>query len=73
MAGGWGWHLLKGDATNWLIHFGIGLLLMTPILALAHLGGLARDRDRLTLRYCWIAILLIACALLIGLLLESKR
>lgn len=73
MAGGWLWHLIRGDTTNWLINTGIGLLLLTPIVALVHLAWLARDWERLTARYCGIALVLVVVAVLIGLFLHSGR
>jgi uncharacterized membrane protein len=73
MAVGWLWHVLRGDATNWLITLGLGLLLLTPLLALAHLAWLAKPLDRLAARYSIIALLLLALAVLIGLLLEHTR
>ncbi len=73
MALGWAWHLARGDQTNWLITLGLGLLLLTPLLALAHLAWLAKPLDSLTARYSGIALLLLTLAVLIGLLLERTR
>ncbi|MCS7190302.1 MAG: hypothetical protein NZ843_01725 [Fimbriimonadales bacterium] len=73
MAAGWIWHLLRGDQTNWVINAGIGLLLLTPLLALAHLAWLVRARDRVAARYSWIALALLTVAVIIGLLLQPKR
>ncbi len=73
MAMGWAWHLMRGDERNWLIDAGLGLLLLTPLLALAHLAWLARERDRLAARYGWIALALLALAVLIGLLIQGLR
>jgi uncharacterized membrane protein len=73
MALGWAWHVLRGDQTNWLITLGLGLLLLTPLLALAHLAWLAKPLDRLAARYSIIALLLLALAVLIGLLLGRAQ
>lgn len=73
MASGWLWHLIRGDPSNWLIHTGIGLLLVTPIIALVHLAWLAREWERTTARYCGIALALVVAAVLIGLFLHSGR
>lgn len=73
MAAGWIWHLIRGDQTNWIINAGIGLLLLTPLLALAHLAWLAHAQDRLAARYSWIALALLTVAVAIGLLLQPKR
>jgi uncharacterized membrane protein len=73
MALGWVWHALRGDQTNWLITLGLGLLLLTPLLALAHLAWLAKSLDRLAARYSIIALLLLALAVLIGLLLGRAQ
>ena len=73
MALGWVWHVLRGDQTNWLITLGLGLLLLTPLLALAHLAWLAKPMDRLAARYSVVALILLALAVLIGLLLERLR
>lgn len=68
MALGWGWHLLRKDQTNWLITTGIGLLLLTPLLALAYLGWLVRASDSRTARYSWLALVLLGAAVAVGLL-----
>lgn len=73
MALGWVWHLLRNDQTNWLITLGLGLLLLTPLLALAHLAWLAKPLDRLAARYSVIALLLLTLAVIIGILLERTR
>jgi uncharacterized membrane protein len=73
MALGWVWHVLRGDQTNWLITLGLGLLLLTPLLALAYLAWLAKSLDRLAARYSIIALLLLALAVLIGLLLGRAQ
>lgn len=73
MAAGWVWHLIRGDETNWVINLGIGLLLLTPLLALAHLAVLVGARDRLAARYSWIALALLAAAVAVGLLLQTER
>jgi uncharacterized membrane protein len=67
------WHVLRSDQTNWLITLGLGLLLLTPLLALAHLAWLAKPLDRLTARYSIISLILLALAVLVGLLLERMR
>ncbi|MCX7926209.1 MAG: hypothetical protein N2554_10425 [Fimbriimonadales bacterium] len=73
MAIGWLWHLARGDERNWVIDAGVGLLLLTPLLALAHLAWLAKERDRLAARYSWIALTLLGFAVLLGLLIERLR
>ncbi|MCS7209005.1 MAG: hypothetical protein NZ874_05470 [Fimbriimonadales bacterium] len=73
MALGWAWHLLRGDETNWLINAGVGLLLLTPLLGLAHLAWLVRERDRRAARYSWVALVLLALAVLTGLLMQRAR
>jgi len=73
MALGWVWHLIRGDQTNWLINLGIGLLLLTPLAALAHLAWLAKERDRLAARYSWIALALLGVAVLVGLAIQGVR
>jgi uncharacterized membrane protein len=73
MAVGWVWHVLRSDQTNWLITLGLGLLLLTPLLALAHLAWLAKPMDRLAARYSIISLILLALAVLVGLLLERTR
>lgn len=73
MTVGWGWHLMRGDQTNWLINLGLGLLLLTPLAALAHLAWLAKERDRLAARYSWMALVLLGVAVLIGLALQGLR
>ncbi len=73
MAVGWVWHLIRGDERNWLIDAGLGLLLLTPLLALAHLAWLAKERDKLAARYSWIALALLGVAVLIGLLIQRLR
>ncbi len=73
MAIGWVWHLIRGDERNWLIDAGLGLLLLTPLLALAHLAWLAKERDWLAARYSWIALALLGVAVLIGLLIQRLR
>ncbi|MCS7301301.1 MAG: hypothetical protein NZ556_07090 [Fimbriimonadales bacterium] len=70
MAAGWLWHIARGDQTNWLINAGVGLLLLTPLLALAHLAWLAKGYDRLAARYAWIALALLGVAVAIGVLLQ---
>lgn len=73
MAIGWVWHLIRGDERNWLIDAGLGLLLLTPLLALAHLAWLAKERDSLAARYSWIALTLLALAVLIGVIIQGLR
>ncbi|GIV11307.1 MAG: hypothetical protein KatS3mg020_0798 [Fimbriimonadales bacterium] len=73
MAIGWAWHIVREDRGNWLIDAGLGLLLLTPLLALAHLAWLAKERDRLTSRYSWIALALLALAVLMGLIIQGLR
>lgn len=73
MAAGWGWHLMRGDTTNWLLNAGIGVLLLTPVLALLHLAWLAREQDRLSARYCILAVALIGAAVGVGLVLGLGR
>ncbi|MCX7993999.1 MAG: hypothetical protein N2651_10075 [Fimbriimonadales bacterium] len=73
MAVGWIWHLIRGDRTNWLIDAGVGLLLLTPLLALAHLAWLAKERDSLAARYSWIALALLGMAVVLGLLIQRLR
>lgn len=73
MAVGWVWHVLRGDATNWLITLGLGLMLLTPLIALAHLAWLAKPMDRLASRYSIIALILLALAVLVGLALGRTR
>jgi uncharacterized membrane protein len=73
MAAGWVWHLIRGDQMNWLINLGIGLLLLTPLAALAHLAWLAKERDRLAARYSWIALVLLGVAVLVGLAIQGVR
>ncbi len=73
MAVGWVWHVLRGDQTNWLITLGLGLMLLTPLIALAHLAWLAKLLDRLAARYSIISLILLALAVLVGLLLEQMR
>ncbi|MDW8052621.1 MAG: hypothetical protein RMJ83_09115 [Armatimonadota bacterium] len=64
---GWGWHLLRKDQTNWLITVGVGVLLLTPLVALAYLGWLVRASDLRTARYSWLALVLLGAAVAIGL------
>jgi uncharacterized membrane protein len=73
MAVGWVWHVLRGDQTNWLITLGLGLMLLTPLIALAHLAWLAKPVERLAARYSIISLILLALAVLVGLLLERTR
>jgi predicted tellurium resistance membrane protein TerC len=73
MAVGWVWHVLRGDQTNWLITLGLGLMLLTPLIALAHLAWLAKPVERLASRYSIISLILLALAVLVGLLLERMR
>lgn len=73
MAAGWGWHLIRGDPTNWLLNAGIGVLLLTPVLALLHLAWLAREQDRLSARYSVLAVGLIGLAVAVGLALGLGR
>lgn len=73
MAAGWVWHLARGDTTNWLINLGLGLLLLTPLVALAHLAWLAKERDRRAARYSWMALVLLGVAVLIGLAIQGLR
>ncbi|GIV08284.1 MAG: hypothetical protein KatS3mg020_0830 [Fimbriimonadales bacterium] len=73
MAIGWAWHIVREDRGNWLIDTGLGLLLLTPLLALAHLAWLAKERDRLTSRYSGIALALLALAVLMGLIMQGLR
>jgi uncharacterized membrane protein len=73
MAVGWVWHVLRGDQTNWLITLGLGLMLLTPLIALAHLAWLAKPVERLAARYSIISLILLALAVLVGLLLERMR
>lgn len=73
MAVGWVWHLMRGDETNWLINLGLGLLLLTPLAALAHLAWLAKECDRLTARYSWMALALLSVAVLLGLVIQGLR
>ncbi|MCL6532705.1 MAG: hypothetical protein K6U12_05445 [Armatimonadetes bacterium] len=73
MAVGWVWHLMRGDATNWLLNAGIGVLLLTPVLALLHLAWLVREQDRLSARYCILAVGLIGVAVGVGLALGLGR
>jgi len=73
MAVGWVWHVLRGDQTNWLITLGLGLMLLTPLIALAHLAWLAKPMERLASRYSIISLILLALAVLVGLLLERMR
>lgn len=69
---GWVWHLISGDERNWVIDMGLGLLLLTPLLALAHLAWLAKERDRLAARYSWIALALLALAVLVGVSIQGR-
>ncbi|MFN3689487.1 MAG: hypothetical protein ACK4UU_01025 [Fimbriimonadales bacterium] len=73
MAVGWVWHLARGDQRNLLIDLGLGLLLLTPLLALAHLAWLARERDPLAARYSLIALLLLGVAVLVGVGIQHLR
>jgi hypothetical protein len=73
MAVGWVWHVLRGDQTNWLITLGLGLMLLTPLIALAHLAWLAKPLDRLAARYSIVALILLALAVLVGLVLGRTR
>jgi uncharacterized membrane protein len=73
MAVGWVWHVLRGDQTNWLITLGLGLMLLTPLIALAHLAWLAKPVERLAARYSIVALILLALAVLVGLVLGRTR
>lgn len=73
MAVGWGWHLMRGDQRNLLIDAGLGLLLLTPLLALAHLAWLAKERDPLAARYSLLALLLLSVAVLVGVGIQQVR
>jgi hypothetical protein len=70
---GWLWHLWRHDAQNALITLGIGLLLLTPLVALLHLAYLVRHTDRLVARYSVIAVVLVGLALVVGLLTGGVR
>lgn len=70
---GWIWHLVRGDQTNWLITVGLGGLLLTPLIALAHLSLLCRPYERLTARYGWLALALLGVAVAVGLVVERYR
>ncbi len=70
---GWLWHLWRHDAQNGLILVGVGLLLLTPLLALMHLAWLVAGADRPTARYSLLTIGLVGLALLIGLLTGGGR
>jgi hypothetical protein len=73
MASGWVWHVLRSDQTNQLITLGLGLLLLTPLLALAHLAWLVKPFERLAARYSLFALLLLTLAVLVGLLVGKTR
>jgi predicted tellurium resistance membrane protein TerC len=73
MAVGWVWHVLRGDQTNWLITLGLGLMLLTPLIALAHLAWLAKPVEQLAARYSIVALILLALAVLVGLVLGRTR
>jgi predicted tellurium resistance membrane protein TerC len=73
MAVGWVWHVLRGDQTNWLITLGLGLMLLTPLIALAHLAWLAKPVERLAARYSIVALILLSLAVLVGLVLGRTR
>jgi len=70
---GWLWHLWRHDAQSSLITLGIGMLLLTPLLALLHLAYLTRHTDQLAARYSLIAIALVGLALIVGLLTGGER
>lgn len=61
MLGGWLWHLFTRDETNLAIIGGMGLLVITPLLALLHLCVLSWERDKRTF---WNAVAVIALVLL---------
>ncbi len=64
---GWLWHLWQRDARNGIITVGIGLLLLTPLLTLAHLAYLTMRTDPLVARYSLIVLVLVGLAVLVGL------
>ncbi|MFQ3610215.1 MAG: hypothetical protein SNJ72_01860 [Fimbriimonadales bacterium] len=70
---GWLWHLATQEASNWMIVLGIGILLVTPLLALVHLVWLVHEQERLVARYSFITLALIAVAMAVGLLLGGTR
>jgi predicted tellurium resistance membrane protein TerC len=48
-------------------------MLLTPLIALAHLAWLAKPMERLVSRYSIVALILLALAVLVGLVLGRTR
>lgn len=61
MLGGWLWHVFKRDETNFALLAGVGLLAMTPVLALLHICFLSWQRDW---RMFWKSAVVIALVML---------
>lgn len=66
MLGGWLWHVFTRDQTNMAIIGGIGLLVITPLLALLHLCFLSWERDKRTFWNAVTVIVLVLLAFLVG-------